>query len=280
MEVVMAFSVNTNLGALQAYNALARVNAGTEKAQLRLATMKKINSVADDTSGYAVGKQIEAQTLQQKAQLNNISSAKNYLSTAESALQQITDKLNQIVGKQIDAADPLKSSASIAKDIRTLASEISSILANTNINGAQLLASTDGSTAVASPTFNVSGASFTVDFASSTYLGSAALATAVGTTNLQSTGDAAVIAYDTTTVAASVRSALGRIGNLTQTLDSRADYLTSAIANNTATISNIFDADMATEQLKATKGQIGGQIATAMLSQMNSAPQQLLSLFR
>ncbi len=280
MEVVMAFSVNTNLGALQAYNALARVNAGTEKAQLRLATMKKINSVADDTSGYAVGKQIEAQTLQQKAQLNNISSAKNYLSTAESALQQITDKLNQIVGKQIDAADPLKSSASIAKDIRTLASEISSILANTNINGAQLLASTDGSTAVASPTFNVSGASFTVDFASSTYLGSAALATAVGTTNLQSTGDAAVIAYDTTTVAASVRSALGRIGNLTQTLDSRADYLTSAIANNTATISNIFDADMAAEQLKATKGQIGGQIATAMLSQMNSAPQQLLSLFR
>lgn len=280
MEVVMAFSVNTNLGALQAYNALAKVNAGTEKAQLRLATMKKINSVADDTSGYTVGKQIEAQTLQQKAQLNNISSAKNYLSTAESALQQITDKLNQIVGKQIDAADPLKSSASIAKDIRTLASEISSILANTNINGAQLLASTDGSTAVSAPTFNVSGASFSVDFASSTYLGSAALATAVGSTNLQSTGDAAVIAYDTTTVAASVRSALGRIGNLTQTLDSRADYLTSAIANNTATISNIFDADMAAEQLNATKGQIGGQIATAMLSQMNSAPQQLLSLFR
>ncbi|MBI3123063.1 MAG: flagellar biosynthesis protein FliC, partial [Ignavibacteriales bacterium] len=38
----MAFSVNTNLGALQAYNALAKVNAQTEKAQLRLATTKKI----------------------------------------------------------------------------------------------------------------------------------------------------------------------------------------------------------------------------------------------
>jgi flagellin len=280
MEVVMAFSVNTNLGALQAYNALARINAGTEKAQLRLATMKKINSVADDTSGFTVGKQIESQTMQQKAQLNNISSAKNFLSTAESALQQITDKLNQIVGKQIDAADPLKSSASIAKDIRTLASEISSILANTNINGAQLLASTDGSTAVSASTFNVSGASFSVDFAGASYLGSVALATAVGTTNLQSTTDATVIAYDTTTVKANVLSALGRVGNLTQVLDSRADYLTSAIANNTATISNIFDADMASEQLKATKGQIGGQIATAMLSQMNTAPQQLLSLFR
>ncbi len=276
----MAFSVNTNLGALQAYNALYRVNTQTQKAQLRLATMKKVNSVADDTSGYNVGKQIENQTLQQKAQLNNISSAKNFLSTAESALQQVNDKLNQIAAKQIDAADPLKSSASIAKDIRTLAAEISSILANTNINSTQLLASTDGSTAVSSSTFNVSGASFSVDFASSSYLSSTTLATAVGTTNLQCTADATVIAYDTTTVAGNVRNALGRVGNLTQVLDSRQDYLTAAIANNTSTIANIFDADVAMEQLNATKGQIGGQIATAILSQMNSAPQQILSLFR
>ncbi|MEW6701494.1 MAG: flagellin [Bacteroidota bacterium] len=276
----MGFSVNTNLGALEAYNALAKVNAQTQKAQVRLATFKKINSVADDTSGYNVGKKLEAQTLTQKAQLNNIASAKNYLATAESALQQITDKLNQIKSKQIDAADPLKDSASIAKDIRTLAAEIDSILKNTDINGTQLLASTDGSTAVSNATFNISGATFSVDFGSSSYLNTSTLATAIGTTNLQSTADATVIAFDTTTVASSVRSALGRLGNLSQTLSSREEYLTAAIANNTATISNIFDADVAAEQLNATKGQIGSQIATAMLSQMNSAPQQILSLFR
>ena len=276
----MAFSVNTNLGALQAYNALAKVNAQTEKAQLRLATTKKINSVADDTSGYNVGKKLESQTLVQKAQLNNISSAKNYLATAESALQQVNDKLNQIKAKQVDADDPLKDSASIAKDIRTLAGEIDSILKNTNINGTQLLASTDGSTALSSATFDVGGSSFSIDFAGASYLGSAALATAIGTSNLTSTTDTTVLDYDTTTVGNSVRSALGRIGNLTQTLDSRQDYLTAAVANNTATISNIFDADMAAEQLNATKGQISGQVATAMLSQMNSAPQNILSLFR
>jgi len=153
----MAFSINTNIGALQAYNALAKVNAQTEKAQLRLSTLKKINSVADDTSGYNVGKQLEAQTLVQKAQLNNIASAKNFLSTAESALQQIADKLNQIKAKQIDAKDPLKDSAAIADDIRTLAKEIDSILKSTNINGTQLLASTDGSTAVGDSPFDVGG---------------------------------------------------------------------------------------------------------------------------
>ncbi len=57
-------------------------------------------------------------------------------------------------------------------------------------------------------------------------------------------------------------------------------YLTNAITNATASISRLFDADMAMEQLNATKGQIGQQIATAMLAQTNSNPQNLLSLFR
>ncbi|RJP70106.1 MAG: hypothetical protein C4539_06915 [Ignavibacteriales bacterium] len=81
------------------------------------------------------------------------------------------------------------------------------------------------------------------------------------------------------TIANNVQSSLGRIGNLTQTLDSRSEFLSSSIANNAATISSIFDADMAAEQLSATKGNIAIQIGTAMFSQLNSAPQQLLSLF-
>jgi len=269
----MAFSVNTNIGALKAYNALVKVNAQTEKAQLRLATQKKINSVADDTSGYNVGKKLEAETLVKKAQLNNISSAKNFLSTAESALLQISDKLNQIKAKQVDASDPLKDSSAIAKDIRTLAAEISSILGNTTINGTNLLSSTTA------PTFNVGGAALTFDFSTSA-LGVAALEVAVGTSNLQSTTDNTVLTFDTTTVADNVRAALGRIGNLSQALDSREEFLTAAIANNTASISSIFDADVAMEQLNATKGQISAQIGTAMVAQMNTAPQQILSLFR
>jgi hypothetical protein len=54
-EVVMPFQINVNLDALSAYNALAKVNASTTKAQLKLVTMKRINSVADDTSGFRVG---------------------------------------------------------------------------------------------------------------------------------------------------------------------------------------------------------------------------------
>lgn len=65
-----------------------------------------------------------------------------------------------------------------------------------------------------------------------------------------------------------------------QTFESREEFITASITNNSATISRLVDADMAMEQLNVTKGQIGTQIATAMLAQVNVCPQSLLGLFR
>ncbi len=395
----MAFAINTNLSAFQVYDSLAKINTNTQKAQLRLATMKKINSVADDTSGFKVGTTLQGQNAVKQADLNNGSSALNYVSTAESSLQLINEKLNQISAKYQDSLDPLKSKTSIAKDINALADEIDSILKNTKINGNNLLAQADGTELAGNAVFGVGG-DVTMDFASSSYLKvddlnavlnggtvadpgvhsylgtvinmddpytlgdslstveieyadgssdsinvtieSAETLSDLGTAlddalwpdpefgtggNFQPTGQVFVISYgpnitsltttsgvdittllgitrhssasagagglrdsdaDTVLAAASnltavtnnVKAALGRIGNLSQTLESRNEYLTSSIANNTALISKIFDADMAMEQLNATKGSIGGQVGINMLSQVNAAPQQLLSLFR
>jgi len=90
-------------------------------------------------------------------------------------------------------------------------------------------------------------------FASDTYLKAGTLATAIGNTNLTSATDATVLAFDTTAVSANVRSSLGRLGNLQQTVSSRQDYLTAAVTNNTATISNIFDADVVAQQITSSK---------------------------
>lgn len=263
----MAFQINTNIDALNAYNALAKVNAETSKAQLRLSSRQKINSVADDTSGFKVGKELEADNMKMKAQLNNISSGKNWLSTAESALILVNDKLNQIVAKQEDAKDPIKDQSSLQKDIKAIADEINSILSNTKINGNDVLAS--------------GAASFGIGSSVSVNVGAQ-----LGMTTHQTTltalqaGDAGSVTTDVSAFQTSVKSTLGYIGNNLQTFGSREEYITSSIANNTALISKLFDADMALEQLNSTKGQIGSQIATAMLGTLNASPQQLLSLFR
>ena len=165
----MTCSVNTNLSALKIYDSMITINAQTWKSQLNLASMKKINHVADDTSGYKVGTTLQGQNFVKKSALNNASSAKNYLSTAEASLQQINDKLNQITAKYQDSLDPLKSKESIANDINALADEIDSILKNTKINGHSLLAQTDGTKLASSDVYDVDG-TITMDFASDTYL--------------------------------------------------------------------------------------------------------------
>ena len=116
----MAFSVNSNLGAEQVYAALAKSQTATQKAQLSLASGKKVSSAADNTSGWNVGKKLEAASSTMKSQLANIGSAKNFLSTAESALQQVYDKLNDIQSKQADSSDPLKDATSLQSDVKTL----------------------------------------------------------------------------------------------------------------------------------------------------------------
>ena len=401
----MSFFINSNIEAFKAYNALSKVNSQTQKAQLRLATGKKINSVADDTSGYAIGMSLQSKSMIQKSQLNNASVAQNYLATAETALVQIDDLITKISAKYVDSQNALTDRSSIANDIKSIASEIDSILKNTKYNDKNLLAQSDGSALASSDVFDVGG-DVTMDFAGSSFLDVDTLMTkinggtgtaetpgattftgtkfdadaaytgdgninytiekdgvslGVGYPNLSSAstlGDVATLivnhingnsffhitptfhnngtdsyleltstdskkitaiytvsgfdlaeigisdtnittsssvqvgglldtdddtvltaASDVATISQNVKKALGRIGNLTQTLDQKTDFLSASITNNQSSISRLFDTDMAAEQLNATKGSIAGNAATSMLSQLNVAPQSLLSLF-
>jgi len=403
----LSFRINSNIEALKAYNALAKVNAQTQKAQLRLATGKRINSIADDTSGYSIGMSLQSKMMVQKSELNNASVAQNYLSTAETALVQVNDLITQISGKYADSQNALADRSAIADDIRSIASEIDSILKSTKFNDKNLLAQSDGSALASSDVFDV-GSDVTMDFAASNYLNVDAISDKIngasdgtgvkraesdrfdlndtlsetikiqlevtyadGTSYNKTTGDMAAgmtreqiidtlqselqdgsnliypttggglygimifhndnffgdnpnkyvtdvkitdvydgtpvdlqsffgmpeefgpreagltsssdndvlsAASDVATISQNVKKALGRIGNLMQTLDSKSDFLTASITNSNSSISRLFDTDMAMEQLNATKGSIGSNATTSILSQLNMSPQSFLQL--
>ncbi len=78
----------------------------------------------------------------------------------------------------------------------------------------------------------------------------------------------------------SLNNTRGSIGAYTNRLGYAAANLSSTIENVTAAESTIRDVDMADEMTTFTKNQILEQAGTAMLAQANSAPQQILSLFR
>lgn len=289
----MGFRINTNVDALTAYNALAKVNKETATAQLKLASGKRINNVADDTSGFNIGKSLEGKITVMKAAQNNVSSAKNLLSTAEGALLSSNDLLIKIEGKISDATNPTADRDAIAKDIKALATEMQSVLNTTKFNNTNLL--TGSSDAKSGFSFqigvydkNSSGTEkISLDFAQAILSGSASgFNTSLG--NFMSVTEASMTTSATITslqanlasLKTEVTSALGKIGNFTQRLDIKEETLNVSITNAQSSYSRLFDADMAAEQLNATRGSILGQAATAMVSQLNSAPQSVLSLFR
>ena len=287
----MGFQINTNIGALKAYNALSSLNSKTQKAQLRLATQKRINSVADDTSGFNVGKSLDQKVKLMQAAQGNVGSAKDMLATAESQLISIKDMLTQIRAKKADASNPAADKTAIANDIKSIGLEIDSAIATTKFNNTSLLMSGTGGTgggfsfqtgAASSDTLNVNYGQYIGGSADTSTNGGTATNVHAdvksGLDSILGATSSNISSIDFDSFETAVDNALGSIGNYVQRLDAKDDFLTSAIANSQASVSRLFDADMAQEQLNATKSSIGGQAATAMLAQLNFAPQAVLQL--
>ena len=294
----MGFSINSNIDALRAYNALAQVNMNTTKAQLRLATGKRINSVADDTSGYAVGKSLDQKVQLMQTAQGNVGSATDMLSTAESQLSSVKDLITSIRAKIANSTNPATDNTKIAGDIKALSSEIANIFSTTKYNNTQLL------TSLSASNFSFQTGADATDKLTVNYFensagslsGAATLQTSAFTVNSIGTAGYAALtqlaSVGTTSAAigslsafldtfeSTIDNSLASVGNYQQRLSIKDSFLTSAIANSQASVSRLFDANVATEQLNATKGSIQQQVATSMLSQLNSAPQNLLTLFR
>ncbi|TEU12296.1 MAG: hypothetical protein E3J25_07165 [Anaerolineales bacterium] len=82
------------------------------------------------------------------------------------------------------------------------------------------------------------------------------------------------------TASSQVSKALGYIGATVNRMSYQETSLSVAKVNTEASYNRIMNADMAFEQVEATKWAILQQTAVAMLAQANMAPQSILGLFR
>ena len=105
----------------------------------------------------------------------------------------------------------------------------------------------------------------------------------VGTANLDTLVDSTTFAAYMTKVGTAidtVNGQLSKIGAMTGSFTFKEDQISAAQINVQASYNRIMNADMAEEQVNASKLQILQQTSTAMLAQANAAPQFLLSLFQ
>ncbi len=271
--------INTNVGALNAFNALSNINSRIGTVQMRLASGKRINSAADDPAGYTLGKKLEARSRSLSQALNNVGELKNVLAVAEGGLQNINDIYVGIKEKVIQAGNGSYGSEeldAIVTQIKDMLNEVDDIISQTKFNSSQLLDANftgkvfqigaDGGDQL---TVSLSKAIDSSDFGLNN-ITSAALSS----TNLSTT----LASLDT--AIKTVSQELQYVGSLVSRLDVKESTLLTSITNTEAAKSRIMDADIAKEQLEMTKLQILQQTATVQLAQANAQPQGVLGLFR
>jgi len=156
---------------------------------------------------------------------------------------------------------------------------VNSNFTSTNANGTVLIGTSTGNSA-----FQV-GAKNTANDRINISIGSVS-ATGTGGLGLTATGNMDTAAHAQTfmatldTAISTLNTREGAIGAAQNRLGYASANLATTIENTTAAESVIKDTDMAAEMTNFTKEQILQQAGTAMLAQANSAPQQLLSLFK
>ena len=142
MATTTGSRINTNINALNALNALNAVNSDLAVHQLRLASGKRINSAADDPSGYVISSKMGGTLAALNAASDNVSDAQNIYNVAEGGYQTISNLMTQIKAQQTEFNNGglgTDEQNAIATTISDLAKEIDDTVAQTLFNGKSLI---------------------------------------------------------------------------------------------------------------------------------------------
>lgn len=271
--------INTNIAAFNALNALKTVNRNLEISQLRLATGRRVNEVAEDPAGFTISKRLEARSRGLSVAFDNVGTAKNVLSIAEGGLLNISDILITIKEKVTQAAsDTLGSSErnAIKNEIDQLVAEVDDIVGETTFNDIALI---NGTYSASFQTGEGSTDTLVVALTQSASSTGLAITSAFVSSQVANATDAAGALVSVDAAIETVSGVLQEVGAFGARLTTKESTLSIAITNTEATRSRILDADIAAEQLNATRYLILQQTATAQLAQANITPQNVLALF-
>lgn len=268
--------IASNIPAMQNISTLSNISDKIASHQLRLSTGKRINSPVEDPAGFMLARGLESRRRGLDQALTNVSNAQNILDVAEGGYSNIMDILQTAKEKATQAADGSLNSTqrtAINDQVAALISEVDEIVSGTTFNGQALVDGTYSSVNFQTGEQASEKLSVSLGDADSAALG-------INSISL-STADSANAAMTTISTAIDTLSdRLKDVGEYKVRLQSKQTTLENAVTNTEAVRSTIEDADFAKEQMEVMKLQILQQTSLSSLSQANSAPQQILSLFR
>jgi flagellin len=147
----MGMQINTNVTAMNALTNLDNVNSAVSTSIERLSSGLRINTAADDPSGYIISQNLKAQIGGLNQAISNSQEATNLIQTAEGGLSQVTSLLDSIRQLAVHAANTgVNDQVAVQADQTQISSALQSIqqiATQTQFGDKNLLNGTSGITA-------------------------------------------------------------------------------------------------------------------------------------
>ncbi|MEZ2584222.1 flagellin N-terminal helical domain-containing protein [Kluyvera intermedia] len=292
----MSLSIFTSASSMASTNAMNKSNNLLSTAMERLGTGKRINSAADDAAGLQIATRLQGQTNGMTVAQRNISDATALLQTSEGAFDEVSNimyRMKDLATQAANDTNTQKDRDAINSELNDLNSELGNIMNNTSYAGDKLFGAS-GKFANALNFQIGSSTDETMEVNLSTELkgGTGALTNASGQFNkiqslvtntasglqLKSADDAKKLMTALEGSLDDVGSVRSKMGASINRLGHTAANLANMKDNTDLALSNIQDADYATEASTMSRNQLLAQTSMSMLKQSNSMSSMVMSL--
>jgi flagellin len=278
--------INHNISSMITQGSLFKVNREMSSSLEKLSTGLRINRASDDAAGLGVSENLRTQVKGTAQATRNAQDGIAALNIAEGAANEISSILQRMRELAIQSSNDTLTTTERAytdQEFQALDEEIQRIADVTNYNGQKLLSNdadrfgdqNDGSQIWidANSVEGIDSITITIDTLTND-------ANGLNTTGLslssQTSSVSAISSLDN--AIDSVNKLRSDLGAFVNRIDHAINNLLVSNTNQQAAESLIRDVDFATETTRFTRNQILTQSATAMLSQSNMVPQNVLQV--
>jgi flagellin len=310
-------SINTNMAAMTALQALQQTSKDMLTTQNRISTGLRVATAADNAAYWSIATTMRSDNDALSTVQDALGLAKGTVNVAYTAMNSSMDLVSKIKSKLVAAAEPGVDRSKIQSEITELQKQLEGIAASASFSGENWL-SVDSSvtgynatkTIISSFTRSsdgtVSVGSISVDTKSSVLVdansaGGGILDSGRGTTGaIVTSGGTSVLAIDISSLTDSaadqaklnayiagvdtafqeMTKSATELGANQQRIDLQTDFVSSLMDSITSGISQLVDADMNEESTRLQALQVKQQLGIQALSIANQSSQNILSLFR
>ena len=272
----MAFSVNTNEGALVALQSLTKTTNRLATVQNRINTGLKVASAKDNAAVFNIAQKLRSNLSGLSAVQSSIDRAQGSIDVAIAAGEAVSDLLLQMKAKAVAAKDAgldTDSRTALNDEFKELRDQITTIVENAEFNGVNAVQA-DAIVAVLND-----DASKSLTIAAQGMSLGGSVVSVTSSSVISSTGAASTALGLIENSITNVGKSLAKFGAGSNRLSIQKEFVTKLSDAIEIGIGKLVDADLAKESANLQALQVKQQLGLQALSIANQAPGSVLALF-